>query len=94
MIIPSSSTNRAPLPPSLSPAGQPAPAPRAPRSDQLSTESGSHLKAALERQPAVRPEMLARARELAADSAHPPAVMMKQLAQYLLSTPDLSSDES
>lgn len=92
MIIPSSSTNRSPLPQSLSTAGQPAPSAPIARNDQLSTEKASHLKAALERQPAVRLEMLAHARALASDSGHPPEAMMKLLAQHLLSTRDPSLD--
>jgi hypothetical protein len=94
MIIPSSSSNRAPLPPPLSTPGQPALPSRIQRNDQLSTDSASQLKAALERQPSIRPEMLARARALAADSGYPPEVLMKLLAERLVSSPDLSSDES
>lgn len=52
------------------------------------------MKAALAAEPAIRPEMLARARALAADSGHPPEVMLKMLAQHLLSSRDLSVDES
>jgi hypothetical protein len=48
----------------------------------------------MERQPAVRPEMLDRARALAADSGYPPEVMLRMLARHLLSTSDLSSGES
>jgi hypothetical protein len=93
MIIPSS-TNRAPLSQSISTTGQAPSHSRIQRNDRLSTESASQLKAALERQPAIRPEALARAEALAADSGYPPEVMMKLLAQHFLSAPDLSSDES
>ena len=75
-------------------AGQPVSSARAQRNDQHSAESASHLKAAWERHPVVRPEMLAYARALAADPGYPPEAMMKLLAQHLLSAPDPSSDQS
>jgi hypothetical protein len=94
MIIPSSSTNRAPLSQPLSNTGQTASSSRVQCGDRLSTGNAAQVKAALERQPAIRPEMLARARALAADPSCPPEATMKLLAKHLLSSPDLSSDES
>ncbi len=62
--------------------------------DKISTEQAAFLKTALERQPAVRPEVVARARALAADSNYPPAAVLRKVAEQILAAPDLTEDES
>jgi hypothetical protein len=63
-------------------------------SDQISTQSATFLKTALGSQPEVRPEVVARARALAADPGYPSASIMKSVAGQILAAPDLSDDES
>ena len=63
-------------------------------SDQISTESAEFLRAELKRQPAVRPEVVARGRALAADSNYPPMEVLRKVADQILRSPDLTEDES
>ena len=67
--------------------------PRLP-SDQISTESAEFLRAELKRQPAVRPEVVARGRALAADPNYPPMDALRKVAEQILRSPDLTEDES
>ncbi len=69
---------------------------RAPRMapDQISTESAAFLKTALAGQPEVRPEVVERAKALAADPNYPSAAIMKSVAGQILASPDLSEDVS
>jgi hypothetical protein len=62
--------------------------------DQISTESAAFLKTALEGQPEVRPEVVERAKALAADPNYPSAAIMKSVAGQILASPDLSEDAS
>lgn len=94
MISSTSSSDRAARPEALSAAGQPAARPLTPRPDQISTASAAFLRSALQRQPEIRPEVVARARLLAADPSYPPAEVMKKVAEQILRSPDLSEDES
>jgi hypothetical protein len=94
MISSTSSSDRAPRPEALSAAGQPAARSLAPRPDQISTASAAFLRAELQRQPEIRPEVVARARELAADPNYPPTEVLKKVAEQILRSPDLSEDES
>jgi hypothetical protein len=94
MISSMSSTDRAACTTVVPAAGQPPARPLAPRSDQLSTESAALLKTALQRQPEIRPDVLASARALAADPNYPPVAVMKNIAAQILAAPDLSEDES
>ena len=64
------------------------------RQDQVSTSRADFLRAELKRQPEVRPEVVARARELAADPSYPPTEVMQKVAEQILNSPDLSEDES
>jgi hypothetical protein len=64
------------------------------RSDRISTENAEYLRAALSRQPAVRPEVVARARALAADPSYPPMEAIRKVAEQILASPDLSEVES
>jgi len=94
MITSTSSTDRAARPELVSAASQ-APE-RAPtqRPDRISTENAAFLRAELERQPEIRPEVVARARLLAEDPGYPSAEALRHVAQQILGSPDLSEDES
>lgn len=65
-----------------------------PQPDRISTESAAFLRAELARQPEIRPEMVARARALAADPAYPHSEVLQKVAEQILSSPDLSEDVS
>jgi hypothetical protein len=62
--------------------------------DRISTENAAFLRTALDRQPAVRPEVVERARALAADPTYPSVAIMKQVASMILASPDLSESAS
>ena len=94
MITSTSSTDRTVRPELLSATGKPPSRTPGPRSDQISTENAAFLRSALERQPAVRPEVVARARALAADPSYPPQEALRSVAEQILGSPDLSEDES
>lgn len=64
--------------------------PRHAAHDRLSTDSGTFLKAELERQPEIRPDVVARARTLAADPSYPPPATIRAVAQQILAAPDLA----
>jgi hypothetical protein len=63
------------------PAGGPA-------TDRFSPEHTAALKSALQQQPAVRPEAVARARALAADPAWPTPEILRSVATTILASPD------
>jgi hypothetical protein len=94
MISSTSSTDRAVRPELVSAAGQSAGRNQAPRPDRISTESAAFLKSELQRQPEVRPEVVARANALAEDPNYPPKDVLTQVATQILGSPDLSEDES
>jgi hypothetical protein len=60
------------------------------KADRFSPEHSAVLKAALQAQPEVRPEVVARGRALAADPAWPSADILRQVGQAILNSPDLS----
>lgn len=60
----------------------------------MSTENAEFLRAELARQPEIRPEVVERARGLAADSAYPPVEVARHVAAQILAAPDLSENES
>jgi hypothetical protein len=60
----------------------------------FSSESAATLRAELQRQPEIRPEVVARGRALAADPAYPPLSVLTSVARQILAAPDLSNDES
>lgn len=78
----------------VSNAGQHTARPFAPRADKISTANAAFLRAELQRQPEIRPEVVERARQLAADPNYPPPGIMKKIAAQILSAPDLSEDQS
>jgi hypothetical protein len=75
-------------------ASQPANRASVQKPDQISTESASFLKASLSSQPEIRPDVVARAKELAADPSYPSSAIMKNVAAQIIGAPDLSEDES
>ena len=93
MISSTSSTDRSVRPDLLQAAGTGVRRPMAPRPDRISTESAARLRTELERQPEVRPEVVARAKELAADPSYPPAGIVRTVAAQILGAPDLSEIE-
>lgn len=68
--------------------------PSTPRPDLISTESAARLRTELARQPEVRPEVVARAKELAADPTYPPSAIVRAVALQILAAPDLSEAQS
>ncbi len=94
MISSTSSTDRT-VRPDLVSSTPPAPErPQTPRSDQISTESAAFLRSELARQPEIRPEVVERARALAADPNYPPVEVLRNVAEQILNSPDLSEDQS
>lgn len=92
MISSTSNTDnvfRPDLPP---PAGPNGSRPARPGPDQFSSDGTACLRAALDRQPAIRPEVVARGRELAADPGYPPAAVIASVARQILASPDLSEN--
>lgn len=94
MISSTSSSDRAARPEPISAPGNTAARPLSPRPDRISTESAAFLRAALQRQPEIRPEVVARAQALAADPSYPPPEVIGKVAERILAAPDLSEDES
>lgn len=94
MISSTTSTDRAARPELVSASGPSAGRALAPRPDQISTENAAFLRAELARQPEIRPEVVARARGLAADPSYPPTEALKKIAEQILGSPDLSEDEA
>ena len=68
----------------------PTPPDRGPAPDRFSPENSAALQSALQQQPAIRPEVVARARELAADPSYPSKEILGQVAKVILNSPDLS----
>lgn len=94
MISSTSSTDRAARPELIASAGPSAGRSGALRPDQISTESAAFLRAELQRQPEVRPEVVARARDLLADPSYPSMEVLRDVAGQILNSPDLSEDEA
>ena len=94
MINSTTSTDRTPHADPVSPATQAAPRAPAVRADQLSTDSAAFLRSELERQPEVRPEVVERARALAADSNYPSREVLNKVGEMILNSADLSEDQS
>ena len=68
----------------------PAPLDRGPKPDRFSPENSAALQSALQNQPAIRPEVVARARALAADPNYPSTQILSQVSKIILGSPDLS----
>jgi hypothetical protein len=61
--------------------------------DTLSTNNATHLKAALEQTPVVRPEVVSRAAALATDPAYPPIAIIEKVARLIADSNDLSNSQ-
>jgi len=66
----------------------PTPATRGPGADSFSPENSKALQSALESHPAIRPEVVARGRELAADPSYPSTEILKKVSEVILRSPD------
>ena len=81
-------------------AGQALPSDKTPvrartaRHDNVSTGSAAKLATELARQPEVRPEVVARAKALAADPNYPSPEVIRRVGEMILGSPDLTEDES
>ena len=94
-MIPSTSpSDRNNRPDALIGSGSSQPRLAPPRADRLSTENAAHLRSALASQPAVRPDVVARARALAADPSYPPLSVLRSVGAMILASPDLSEDQN
>lgn len=78
----------------LAGVGPAKPRAAAPRPDRISTERAAFLRGELERQPEIRPEVVARGRELAADPAYPSPAIIRHVAAQILAAPDQTEDIS
>lgn len=67
---------------------------RGPGADRFSAEQSATLRAALAAQPEIRPEVVARGKELAADPNYPSNDILRKVGEALLTAPDLTEDES
>jgi hypothetical protein len=94
MISSTSSSDRAARPELASAPGPVSARPSTPRPDQISTESAAFLRSELTRQPEIRPEVVERARALAADPSYPSSSIIQNVAAKILASPDLSEDQS
>jgi hypothetical protein len=93
MISSTSSADRTPRTDLVSAAGHASARTNPVRPDQISTEHAEFLRSELGRQPEIRPEVVQRARELAADSTYPSAAISRHVAAQILAAPDLSEVE-
>jgi len=94
MINSTSSTERTVPAAPLAAATPSAPRPPVQRPDQISTDSAEHLRTSLASQPEVRPEVVERAKALAADANYPSAAILHKIAGMIVNSPDLSEVES
>ena len=94
MISSTSSSDRAPRPDHISAPSKPAARPPTQRPDQISTENAAFLRAELQRQPEIRPEVVARGLALAKDPNYPSAEVLQNVAGQILAAPDLTEDAS
>ena len=94
MINSTTSTERSLRPEMAAINGQPVARIAAPRADSMSTGNAAALRSALAAQPEIRPEVVARARALAADPGYPSNAILERVSQLILATPDLSEDQS
>ena len=62
--------------------------------DRLSTAGADALHAALQAQPEIRPEVVARGRTLAADPSYPSPEIIKQISERIVRSPDPADEPS
>lgn len=91
MITPYSHSSA--VPPTARDPQSARPAFMAPRRDQISLANHDQLQAALGRTPEIRPEVVARGRELAADPNYPPPEVIQNLSSIITRSIDPSLNE-
>lgn len=94
MISSTSSADRSLPPSAIQGVSHSASSTSTQRPDRISTQHAAALKAALAGQPEIRPDVVARGRELAADPSYPSARILQHVGKALLQAPDLTEDES
>ncbi len=62
--------------------------------DQIHIDKASALRSNLQEVPEIRPEVVERARALAADPSYPSDSIIRQISQVIVNSPDLSEDLS
>jgi hypothetical protein len=72
----------------------PKPAVRGPGPDRFTPQQSAALSAALQAQPEIRPEVVARAKELAANPNYPSLEIVRDVAGQILRAPDGTEDQS
>ncbi len=93
MINSASSSNRAQRPEQVAPT-PPKTTVKGPGADHFSAANSAALREALARQPEIRPEVVERAKQLAADPSYPSPDIIRQISQNILNSPDLSNDQA
>lgn len=73
---------------------QSGPKPLRSPSDQIHIDKAAALRAGLQLVPEVRPEVVERARALAADPSYPSDDIIRQVSGLIVNSPDLSEDNS
>jgi len=94
MITSTTSAERTVRPEAATLPNQPIVRSDAPRPDTLATASADTLRRALTEQPEIRPEVVERARALAADPTYPSQSILQKVAAQILAAPDRSEDQS
>ena len=62
--------------------------------DQIHIDKASALRTGLEQVPEIRPEVVERARALAADPSYPSDGIIRQISKAIVNSPDLTEDQS
>ncbi len=93
MIQSTHSSDRTPRPDLNAQPGA-RPAARSPQADHFSADGAAALRASLQSQPEIRPEVVARGRALAADPGYPSREILTRIGRAILAAPDLSEDAS
>ena len=68
--------------------------PLLPRTDQIHIDKAAALRISLQQVPEIRPEVVERARALAADPAYPSDRIIGQISAAIVNSPDLTQDRS
>jgi len=75
-------------------ASGPAAKPAQSASDQIHIDKASILRAGLQQVPEIRPEVVERARALAADPAYPADSIINKISAAIVYSPDLSEERA
>lgn len=62
--------------------------------DQIHIDKAAVLRSSLQQVPEIRPEVVERARALAADPAYPSADIIRKISADIVNSPDLSEEPS